>query len=370
MRILLTIPNLDVASGGPSTAVVRVATELVSKGHSVALAYTEIAGRARVALPAGLLCVPISYQHNAFLRLRSYYSAAVQTIRTWQPDIVHDRGLWLPENGAAMLAARATRCALVSQPCGMLQQWSMSQHPLKKMLAWHGYQRHLLTHASAMIVTSPAEQMEADERVQRKGLTHCIPHGVDLPTLPPDILRRRQAVFMGRLHPKKQVDVLLRAWARLKPVGWQFVIAGSGDPTYESQLHELVQQLNVADSVQFVGLVQGIKKTNLLAESQLFLQPSLQENFGLAVAEAMAHGLPVLTTQAMPWGEVVAARCGWSVPTDPDAIQVALAEALSLPAEALLAMGVQARKLASRYCWTETAKQTLAIYAAVTGTSA
>lgn len=362
MRILLTTPDLDVASGGPPTVVAGVATALTLQGHSVALAYTETTGRTRVALPAGLYCIPVPHHHNALLRLRSYYTAVEQTIREWRPNVVHDHGLWLPENAAAMLAARRTSCALVSQPCGMLQRWCMAQRPLKKMLAWHSYQRHLLAHASAMIVTSYAEQIEADERVQRKGLTHCIPHGVDLPTLPPSTVRRRQAVFMGRLHPKKQVDVLLRAWAQLKPTGWQLMIAGSGDPAYERHLHELAEQLGVTDSVEFVGLVQGNAKVGLLAESQLFLQPSLQENFGLAVVEAMAHGLPVLTTQAMPWGEVVAARCGWSVTADTHAVQGALAKALALSAEELLAMGARAQKLAANYSWEKSTLQLLDVY--------
>ena len=362
MRILLTVPDLDVASGGPSMVVAGVAAALARQGHSVALAYRESPIQERVALPEGLFCMPVAPHRNVLMRLRSYYSTVSCAFREWRPDIVHDHGLWLPENAAAMLAARHAYCTLVSQPCGMLQEWPMSQRPLKKMLAWHGYQRRLMAHASAVIVTSHREQTETDTRLRRKGLTYRIPHGVDLPTLPSSRARQRQAVFMGRLHPVKQVDMLLRAWALLKPAGWRFMIAGCGDPTYEQHLHDLAQQLSVTDSVQFVGLVQGSDKANLLASSQLFLQPSLQENFGLAVAEAMAHGLPVLTTQAMPWEEVVAARCGWSVPAHLHAIQAALAEALALPSEELLAMGTRARELAASYSWKKSTQQLIDIY--------
>jgi len=362
MKVLLTAPDLDVVSGGPPAVVAGVATALALQGHSVALVYTENSERARIALPEGLFCIPIARHRNNFLRLCRYYEVASKTIYEWGPDVVHDHGLWLPENAAAMFAARRANCPLISQPCGMLQQWPMKQQRFKKMLAWHGYQHRLLGHASAVILTSHREKIEADSRLRRKGLTHHIPHGVDLPPSIPRLIRRRQAVFMGRLHPVKQVDALLHAWALLKPAGWRFVIAGSGDPDYERYLHELARHLEVADSVEFAGLVQGHAKTNLLAESQLFLQPSLQENFGLAVAEAMAHGLPVLTTQAMPWEEVVAANCGWSVAANADAIRAALAEALALPAEELLAMGKRAQQLSASYSWEKSAQQLVEIY--------
>lgn len=371
MKILLTAPDLDAASGGPSVVVTRFAAELVALGHSVALVFmAPRPGDSELLLPPETEIVRLPRLRNPWQRFRQFRMATGDLIDGWGAQLVHDHGLWLPENAAAASAAHRAACPFLSQPCGMLQDWPFSNQRLKKTLAWHGYQHRLLSRAAAVVVTSAKEQQETTSRLGSPELLRLIPHGVDLPELPmsrPPRLRR--AVFLGRLDPKKQVDLLLRAWIKLRPQGWQLALAGGGDADYVAELKLMAQQGGIADQVKFLGPVHGEAKSLLLAGSQLFLQPSLHENFGLSVAEALAHELPALTTTAMPWMDLEAVGGGWSVNPDESSVTHGLSLALKLPAETLATMGLQARKLVSRYCWTETAKQTLAIYAAVTGRS-
>lgn len=361
MRVLLTIPDLTAAAGGPSVLVTRLAAALHAEGDTVQLLFGERPGQASVPIPAGMTAVCLPWQANPWRRYRQFGAAVSRLIREHDIEVLHDHGLWLPENAAAASAAQAAGLPWLSQPCGMLQDWSVQQQRLKKRLAWALYQRRLLGKASALIAASPAEARETSARLPRALAIHCIAHGVDLPVLDATV-RQRQAVFLGRLHPVKQVDVLLKVWAALRPADWQLLIAGGGEPAYQAQLRAQATALGLDGSVRFLGPVHGEDKRALLATSQLFLQPSQQENFGLAVVEALAHGLPAVTTTAMPWSALPGAGCGWSVGSDAAAIRDGLHSALALSAETLAAMGARARQFSNRYSWTETARQTRLVY--------
>lgn len=367
MNILLTVPDLELASGGQPLAAVRLAAELAALGHAVSLAYSRRPGVAELTLPATVRGIAVPRAAGPWQRYRQFRAALETHIREQGIELLHDHGVWLPENAAAMAAARSQNIALVAQPCGMLQTWSLQQSRHKKALAWRLYQRRLLETAAAVVVTSEDEAQDLRPRLSAEVEIVRIPHGIDLTAPTPEVRRQRQALFLGRLHPKKQVDLLLRLWADLRPPGWRLLIAGEGEPAYEQQLRAMVAEQGLQEQVRFLGLVSGEAKQRLLAESQLFLQPSLQENFGFAVAEALAAGLPALTCQGMPWSELRERDCGWWVPADPAAVGAALSLALALPAERLAAMGERARQLASSYGWRATAEQSLALYRRIVG---
>lgn len=368
MRVLLTIPDLNAAMGGPQVLVTRLAAALCAGGDAVHLMFSDLPGRDAlpVPVPEGVAAYPLPWQANPWRRYRQFRQAAVAVIREQGIEVIHDHGLWLPQNAASASAAQALGRPWIAQPCGMLQNWSLAQQRLKKRLAWALYQRRLLLGASGLVAASPAEARETAARLPVSRPLHCIAHGVDQPASGA-AARKRQAVFLGRLHPVKQVNVLLDAWSTLKPEGWTLLIAGGGEPAYVASLKSRAKALGLDEGVRFLGPVYGDGKQALLAESQLFLQPSQQENFGLAVAEALAHGLPALTTRAMPWSALEGAGCGWSVASDAPAITACLREALAQSPETLAAMGEKARRFASRFSWEETARQTRLAYAEALG---
>jgi glycosyltransferase involved in cell wall biosynthesis len=155
-------------------------------------------------------------------------------------------------------------------------------------------------------------------------------------------------LFLSRIHPVKGLDLLCRAWAELpadEPA--LLLIAGSGDEASLATLRRWLAEQPGPPAV-YLGRVAGERKLALLSSAWLLALPSHSENYGMAVAEALACGTPVLTTTAMPWAEVQAAECGWSVPAQEDTVARALREALRLTPEGHEAMRSRARALVVR----------------------
>jgi glycosyltransferase involved in cell wall biosynthesis len=217
-------------------------------------------------------------------------------------------GLWLYPGWAAALECRAARKPYACFPHGMLEPWAVyGQGPLKaakKLLYWIWRERHVCQGACHMLYTTYRERDLAQNMVRlRPGSSILAPFGFS-----PDILPRvgpartdllcprgqRIALFLGRIHPKKNPGLLVRAWADAKmPPEWRLVIAGSGDDACVAETKALAGALGVADSVVFPGFVSGDDRAYLLQRADWFLLPSSQENFGIAVLEAVEQGCAV-----------------------------------------------------------------------------
>ena len=211
------------------------------------------------------------------------------------------------------------------------------------------------------------------------------PNGVDLPDLAKtpgrqvleskfrELKGKRWLVFMSRLHPKKGVDVLLRAWrTQQRTTGQQdnrttrgpvLVLAGSDLIGYRKDIERMIKELGLEDSVVITGEVAGEEKDCLLANADVVVLPSYSENFGIVVAEAMSWGRPVIASTGTPWREVADVGAGWWVKPEEDALAGALAESLGKGREELDAMGAKGRVLvAERYTWAAPAAKLLGAY--------
>ncbi len=280
-------------------------------------------------------------------------------------DIVHDSGIWLPHNNQIAGYCAHSRIPLVVSTRGMLDPWALGHKRFKKAIAWQIYQKRNLNRASLLHVTS---RQEADNIV-RLGLrapVHCIPNGVDLP----DQVSRtagdgvRRVVFLGRLHPVKGIAMLLDAWAEVRPVGWELVLAGPDENGFKATLAAQVARLGLNGVIRFAGPVAGTAKSDLLREASFLVLPSHSESFGMVVAEACAFGLPVVTTTAVPWPELEEHRCGWRTALTASAFADAMRTAMSLPQTELSEMGLRARKLAEeKFGWTTISDGFMNIYA-------
>jgi glycosyltransferase involved in cell wall biosynthesis len=125
-----------------------------------------------------------------------------------------------------------------------------------------------------------------------------IPRGGDGSKGPgnPECQRQKEkiALFLGRVHPKKRPDILIQAWSEARiESDWKLVIAGPGEPSYLRHLAELARRGGVEGAVEFAGPVAGARKQELFSSASWFLLPSEQENFGIAVLEAVAGGCAV-----------------------------------------------------------------------------
>jgi glycosyltransferase involved in cell wall biosynthesis len=155
-------------------------------------------------------------------------------------------------------------------------------------------------------------------------------------------------VFLGRLHPIKNLPVLLRAWAvmRHRPAGARVVLAGPDEGGHRAQLEALAAELGIAAEVDFIGDVPSHAIAGVLASAWCLVLPSKTENFGNVVTEALACGAPVIASTGTPWASLVERGCGWWVPAEPAALGAAIREALALSVEERQSMGERGRAFA------------------------
>ncbi len=310
--------------------------------------------------------VPGSEREGLWRARSSPYGRAVAAVAR-RDAVVHNHGVWLPTNRTASLVASRAGSPLVVSPKGMLSEWALGEGRMKKRLAWAAYQRRALARAAAFSVTAEAEA----EDVRRLGLrlpVAVIPHGVVSPS-PGALVPRdepggeRTALFLSRVHPKKGLPDLIAAWTEVRPAGWRLQIVGPGDPSHEAEVRGLVRQRRFEAEVSFVGEVDDVQKWALYGAADLFVLPTLSENFGIVVAEALAAGTPVLTTQAAPWQALQDHGCGWWVAPGAGPVGAALAEATAMPGDELRRMGERGRAyVESDLSWARSARDHLALY--------
>jgi glycosyltransferase involved in cell wall biosynthesis len=170
---------------------------------------------------------------------------------------------------------------------------------------------------------------------------------MDLPedTEATDTNMTQTALFLGRIHPKKGLLLLVEAWARTRPVGWELLIVGPDEGGHRSQVEKAINAAGLEKTIRFTGPLYGQSKVAALRRACLFILPTLSENFGMAVAEALAYGVPVLTTRGAPWPTLQTHGCGWWVAPTPEGVAQGLAAATSHAPETLRAMGAAGRCL-------------------------
>jgi glycosyltransferase involved in cell wall biosynthesis len=295
--------------------------------------------------------------------------------RFGKTDVLHDNGIWLPHNHRLAALAERRGIPRVVSTRGMLEPWALNHKRLKKNLAWCLYQCRDLKQARCHITTSEAEA----QNLQHLGLgvpIATVPNGVDVPEERPRSVDSgaeravrgglRTALFLGRIYPIKGLPMLIEAWARARPDGWILRIAGPDEAGHQKQVERAVTAAGLGQVVSFTGpLAYGMKKSAFF-DAELFVLPTHSESFGIVVAEALAHGLPVLTTTGAPWSILRDSGCGWWVDATVDGITEGLRRATILDPETLRSMGAKGRALVSaKFGWKRVADLMLSTYEAI-----
>lgn len=274
-------------------------------------------------------------------------------------DIVHIHGLWSPMLHRAASLARKRGIPYVISPHGMLQRWALRNKWWKKALALSLYQWRDLRHAAALHATAQSE-VEDIQRLRLPNRVIVAPLGVDLPSSPGERPQApfRTMLFVSRIQRKKGLPTLFRALARLHQAAdsriceWRLRIVGPDQEGHTAELKALASELGIAGMVDFAGPKYGQELAAEYRGADLFVLPTHSENFGSVVVEALAQGLPVITTKAAPWEELETNRSGWWVEDSEAALADALQKAFAETRESLAAMGERGRELAaSRYAW-------------------
>lgn len=365
------VGDLHPRSGGTSRAVVELTNTLAeSPGVSVTLLFQTLLGD--VSLPSGPLVQRIEatvrsrWEAMSGLPLRK---ALGDSIAKGAPSIIHVHGLWLPLDHWAAAAARRWRTKLVIQPHGMLEPWSLHHGALKKRAAMMLYQRRDLRAADLLVGSTETECGS----FRRLGLTNpvaVVPNGVQMDSISDDTASHirddashmRTALFLSRLHPKKGLPNLIRAWARVAPQGWQLLIAGPDEGGHLQDVQVMISRLGLGQCVRYVGEVHDAAKSRIYRSADLFVLPTHSENFGIAVVEALAHGVPVITTRAAPWRELETHRCGWWIEVGEEPLVRALQEAMAASDDVRRQMGARGKALAQRYDWKAVSRQLAETY--------
>jgi glycosyltransferase involved in cell wall biosynthesis len=285
--------------------------------------------------------------------------------------------LWEEIQHVAARAAQQKGVPYVIAPQGMLDPWSLRQSRWVKRLYMLLRLRRNLNRAAAIQFTADLER-ELTAPLGLRAPAIIEPNGIDLAEyhdLPPrGAARQRHGVppglmllFLSRLHPKKGLDLLIPAFARAELEDATLVIAGPADSAaYEAELRRLVREHGIEQRVIFTGMLHGSDRLALMADADLFVLPSYQENFGIVVAEALACGCPVLVSdQVNIHRDIAAAAVGAVFPLDVDAIARELRRWGGDEALRRAAAGRAAAFARARYDWTVIARRWTDHYAAM-----
>lgn len=375
MKVLHTVSSLVPETGGLARYSRELAIALARR--AVQLQVLTIDMGERFTLP---LTAPSPLVQTTFARSR----LSVGLRHIWVPDfrsaltrliddgveLIHDHGVWLSTNVVAAKVAADSNVPLLVSPHGMLEPWSLNYRGHRKRVAWILYQKRHLRMAAVLHATSEAEAMN----LRKLGLDQpiaVIPIGVPLPEY-----RKRESgsqktlLFLSRIHPKKGLLQLVKAISQISPRGWRVIVAGPADKTYRLQVEKVIDEEGLRDSFTFIGPVRDESKWEVYQRADLFVLPSFSENFGIVVVEAMACGLPVITTKGTPWKELETHNCGWWVEASVDSLVQALDQAMSLTGEQRAQMGKNGRRLAeSKYSWTSVATKMANVYEWMLGRS-
>lgn len=373
MRILHVIATLDAASGGPARACLEMAGAVARRGHHVDVWTTDYAAAAD--RPSAALLAEPSVQVSSFpVGFPRFWKPSAGMARALRQsvsryDVLHIHSLYLFHNLAATWIARRTAVPYIVEPHGLLDPYIRRRHRLRKRLMELAFQNRALREAAAIRYTSDDEMRLATPfACGAEGVV--IPLGVPLFNPQPATPRDSQCIlFLSRLHAKKGLDLLIPAFARLAerfPAA-SLVVAGPDDGALGAA-RAATDRFGLSHRVSFPGMLRGEEKSRAFSRAGLFVLPSYSENFGIAVAEAMAAGVPVVVSdQVNIHHDISGAGAGIVVPCAVDPLAAAMAALLADPG-ARAEMGVRGRTLAeTRYAWPAIALELESLYRRVSG---
>lgn len=327
MKILHVISSLDPNYGGPVSALSGFVRAQKQGGLVIDVAHSFVRGEDSTAidtLRAAQVNVSSLGPAVSPWRWHPAMNARIKKL-VEQADIVHVHGVWEAIQFYALRAAVAQHKPFVFRPCGMLDAWSFKQKRFKKTLYFRQMLARFFDEKSAVHFTSAAEYA-GSKLLIGMALPFIEPLGVDPPILDsasktaffrrfPELEQRPYLIFLGRLVPKKGLDLLIKAAARLDLApDWRLLLAGPVDRHYQQDLESLAHELGILQRIVFSGALHDGEKYAALSGAQLFVLPSQQENFGVAVVEALGVGTPVVISKAVDiYPEIVAARLGTAV---------------------------------------------------------
>ena len=385
MKVLHVIPSLSPDLGGPTQVVLKTVKAIRQQGIDAEIVTTNHHLNQAWDVPLYQLTdyedVPVWFLPGFPYSLKEYIFSSALSKWLWQHmdnyDILDNHYLFSYAPTCAAAIARWKRIPYTVRTQGQLTPWALKQSPFKKQLYTFLIERQNLNRAAAIHCTTVQET----ENLRKFGIntpTITLPLGVEQPTqilnaksrlhhvysIPRD---RLIILFLSRLHPKKRPDLLIDAFKQVvgQNSNCHLMMAGFGATDYLNYLRQQVANNNLTNYVTFTGFVTGSHKQLILQGTDIFVLPSYSENFGIAVAEAMVSGLPVIVTPGVQIATDIAAANAGIIINDRATLVTAITQLLE-STEMRSHLGQNAAKLASdRYNWNKIATRLVDAYAEI-----
>ncbi|NCJ07642.1 glycosyltransferase [Synechococcales cyanobacterium C] len=384
MKILLVIPSLGSIDGGTTNTVISLAESLGSQGINVDVVTTNANGLALVDVPL------YTWLNKSGYRVRYFSYSNLGTYKwsisfaNWlfnhvsDYDIVHIHAIFSLPNIPAYFACQFKQIPYVVTPHGMLEPWALSYKAWKKKLYYFIFERPALKKASFIQAISSLEAehihlLNLDVNVALVANGVHLDHYENLPDSKiffeqfPKILSKTLILFLGRIDPKKGLDLLSEAF---KDINCQFpnthlVIAGPDAIGFQPKVEGFFAQYGCLESVTFTGMLTGKLKYAALSASDLYVAPSYSEGFSISILEAMASSLPCIITTGCNFPEALESHSAYIVEPNASQIGDALRRCLQ-NSEAAREMGMRAHELVCKYyTWDKVATQLIDVYTSI-----
>jgi glycosyltransferase involved in cell wall biosynthesis len=384
MNVLIINPYISPDYGGTTKAVVELSKSLSNQGYLVDILTTNANTKGKIDTNLGEWINKEGYRikyfncyhKNDFIVSFSLVKCLLNYRLNY--DVVHTNTMFSPMISLIHWICIFQKTAYIITPHGMLEPWALSYKAWKKRFYYALLEKPALQKSSAIQVLANTEA----QNVKSLGLktpTVVIPNGIyrkELERLPnseifhqrfPTTINKTLILFLGRLDPKKGLDLLAPAFAK---VHCQFpqthlVIAGPDNIGFLPTAKRYFTQAGCLDAVTFTGMLTGSLKYAALAAATLYVAPSYSEGFSMSVLEGMASGLPCIITTGCNFPEAAEAKAAHVVAIDSNAIADALIDCLNHPQQAK-AMGTRAREfIFQNYTWEQAAKKLIRVYTAI-----
>lgn len=329
----------------------------MGEGHDVTLSVLDWAP---MASPPGFVkAFPMGVGPRRLGRSPEMRRWLTEQAKSRSVKIIHNHSLWMMPNVYPGIVARQHNVPLVISPRGTLSVWARQRGSVVKRLFWPLVQKPAL---AATVCFHATAESEYDD-IRRLGFRQpvaIVPNGVDIPTaMSKHDGNSRVLLFLGRVHPKKGLDMLLPAWQAVQDrfPDWRLLIVGPDNDGYLNKMRQLAADLRLKRT-EFMGALKGSQKWEAYQHAELFVLPTYSENFGMTVAESLAAGVPAIVSKGAPWAGLMKNKAGWWIDIGLDPLVNCLKEALALPPHTLKEMGQQGRSwMVEEFSWRRLGQQ-------------
>ena len=360
MKIIHYIPSIDRMAGGISTYMQVLAKPLGTMAEVHIMTHAS-----ENPLPMENCKVHDIPRYRPFSGV--WKKAVVDLLDSVRPDIVHVNCCWTPDCAMIQRLAQKRGYKVVLTPHGMLEPWIIKRHYwTRKVPALWLYQKAAVQRADCVQATAESERdnllklgYNSNIKVVRLGIDA---DGIEMKN---SWKKTRQILFLSRVHVKKGINFLVEAADVLRNElqGYKILVAGEGDADYVEAMNRMICDRGLQDIVQLIGGVYGDEKWRLFQTSDFFVLPTHSENFGLAIAESLASGTPVITTVGTPWNDLNSSHAGAWIEIGSLPLVATLRQFLALSDEELETMGRNGRKLIeTKYSAKVMAEEMMGVY--------